>query len=964
MNGRGLLWAAGVVVGGALVTWWLDRYVRTARSDGDSEGFWTTIACGVGWLGAAHVVSRWIESGSDRWWQSGIHLQFDLVCPEDWAYPSALGISVACWAGLVAWQVGVVGVSASRPRVFGSCSDVVSRRWVLCFAIIPIQALLLGALRLDQGVYSFPAGTWAMLVLFTLSVIALGLSVPADPDGVEEADAGVLAGDLDRTEPEGLTVTWERGMAMEGVQLREIAAWEATPHTAALDPSAERQYKRMTRSDVGPIAPDVLNAVAKVQQQTDDGAAVLVLAPDGCGQLEVVVDTAQQQYRRAGTATLVIVPRLTTAVIESFARWVPGAEGLATLRQGDGLPGGTSWLWLIDAQGLSDWGLTQFSASTAVQRLGGLVWWDLHAYTGVYAANVWALSRRLHRITEALVRPEMRTFVFMRSPSSADAQGTAFVRRMLPYTFGKDRVVTVSPTFAQDVRVYLWEGHDARFADGAHASEPEAQYRDALLVAAHASTSLGWSTVVDPPPGLTDGEVQTVYGLRVSETRRLGEVVTGDAAGSEVRIRSIADAEVLALPRMVMQGGRRCRAKRGHHVLVRRPTNPYAAYWIEQGGWQAEAGPADRRLVAAQGQPEIVERHLMAALYEREGTTSDLARSMLLKTATVERTLDRLYRRGDVSRTEVRRVTPSGELHREYAYKSRLPNPTQPRPLDCVGRTLIEVCEPGVAETDEQVRLRVDRERVTMQAYPGRVFVADGGRYRIEPWTAAELAAGTIRCQPESRWQSTWRIRRSAVTELKVRPGTTPAILEHGGQHLLTRMSVTVQYRETVEGVRVHEEIPATQGVDQRTLHWVEACGMEAPFATSALVLGINPAPDPAVAAALALALAYVIPVHVGIEEAALEVVPLQRRLVDGGGGAPIDGVALVDLYPSGVGFVEALEVDDPLIRKLLTEVYRWLGDRAGQEALTQAPLAHCIPASRDYQSAVQVLGHWYGGEA
>ena len=100
---------------------------------------------------------------------------------------------------------------------------------------------------------------------------------------------------------------------------------------------------------------------------------------------------------------------------------------------------------------------------------------------------------------------------------------------------------------------------------------------------------------------------------------------------------------------------------------------------------------------------------------------------------------------------------------------------------------------------------------------------------------------------------------------------------------------------------------------------------------------------------ALGLALHHVLPVHLGVEDDALEVVALL--------GAPLWGFAIVDLYPGGFGLADALAEDNALPLRLLQWTRDWLREPGAGAALLASPLALATLAERpDPAAAVELL--------
>ncbi len=132
-------------------------------------------------------------------------------------------------------------------------------------------------------------------------------------------------------------------------------------------------------------------------------------------------------------------------------------------------------------------------------------------------------------------------------------------------------------------------------------------------------------------------------------------------------------------------------------------------------------------------------------------------------------------------------------------------------------------------------------------------------------------------------------------------------------------------------------------------------------FATRALVLRFPEPEEPIALLSLCQALRHVLPVHLGVEEDALEVVALLDETID---EMQTYGVAIVDLYPGGIGLVDAIRDDNTLILQLLTWTRSWLEtcacqSDAGCEECLRSPAA--LAANSDQpplrSAALQLLG-------
>src|SRR6185295_6142425 len=124
---------------------------------------------------------------------------------------------------------------------------------------------------------------------------------------------------------------------------------------------------------------------------------------------------------------------------------------------------------------------------------------------------------------------------------------------------------------------------------------------------------------------------------------------------------------------------------------------------------------------------------------------------------------------------------------------------------------------------------------------------------------------------------------------------------------------------------------------------------IQSEFATRGLVLRFLITPPRAALAALGLALRHVLPVHLGVEDDAIEVVTIP--------GTPFWGLAIVDLYPGGFGLADAIADDNALPLRLLRWTQDWLRAPDAGAALLASPLALATLSERpDPAAAVELL--------
>jgi hypothetical protein len=164
----------------------------------------------------------------------------------------------------------------------------------------------------------------------------------------------------------------------------------------------------------------------------------------------------------------------------------------------------------------------------------------------------------------------------------------------------------------------------------------------------------------------------------------------------------------------------------------------------------------------------------------------------------------------------------------------------------------------------------------------------------------------------------------------------------------MKRFAADLTYKEEVEGhLRLERDL--TTG-EERWQRPELKRPIQRDFITRGLVLRLVLAPPREALEALALALRHVLPVHLGVEDDALEVVPLLD--------ASLWGLAIVDLYPGGFGLADAIAEDNVLPLRLLRWTRDWLREPGAGAALLAAPLALATLATErpDPAAAIELL--------
>jgi hypothetical protein len=889
------------------------------RPGGDRGDFWSRlVARTILFLGVPLLISSALTLVPGIW-QPGYHLHFDLTGIFGWSlaqsYRAALLLPLAVWVLLLLFGVSEKPADRDAARwLAGGIGFHSSRRWVLIW-IAPLALIVLFAFsNLGGGPSAYPAAAWTTTALLALALIGLACS-EGQPIAVVHEKTDVL-----NVTPRAI-VPWPEALRARGVQLRQLAAWQASPPARETRAAASSDLPdRLRAAGAKEIAPELIEAIHGLLNATDEdrGRSRLIFGPDDCGQTEVVALAAELLDQRFHAATLIITSGDASALAADLRRWVPAGHRVV-VAGAIGEIGMDTLIVVTDAQSLSDRLLPQLKNPLLLERFGLIVWWHLEAYTGVLAANVWAISRRLHRLFETRGRHDVRTLAFARSTPHGEAQLGAFVRRLLPHPLPVEDERHIESRFARDVRLHVLESHAEYFAHG-HGRNIGERYRHLPLTAAKVSVEEQWHTRLETPADITDAERSAFLQLAV-DGQPLQERLEPACADASARIRSIEPGEVLSLLDIISYGGRAASPALPQHIGITLPANPYAAYLLSTLA-ERERFDTSRRLVSAAAQPGVVRRHLLLALNELPDTRSGLLKTFLWNENAIHHTLEEIANEGRLTRREVRFLDENGDLQREHEYKSQRPPTAERRPLDTVGAKLIDVRDPSAGnEPDQGVRMRVDPERLTIQAYPHRVFLRRGQRCRIDDWSSAPervMANGYMSCTREDVYSTTWRIRNSSV--YSVESSDAPVgIGKTAG--LLTRLAASVVYQEDVIGwLRLAPNLTTGAEAVPETHRLSRA--VSGNFATRALILRFPNEQDVVALASLAQMLRDVLPVHLGVEDDALEVVPLTGEFVQ---NRPAFGVAVVDLYPGGIGVVDAIGEESSFLLQLLAWGRNWL---------------------------------------
>lgn len=906
-----------------------------ARAARDSGTYWTRVVRIAPAVLSLLVFGSWLLQASDaRLWHQGIHLMPDLSAPNNpLMYGLAFALPLAIWAVILVAVAFRPGDDPAQGRwLAGAIGIDSSRRWLLPVVVVPLALLAGFAVTRLAGAGSngdYPAALWSLLVItvVSLSFIALSRRRPAPGYAPPATPPAAPAAPPLPSWPEALRA---QGLGVEVLRQYPAAPLQAGTQTPGL--SALMRPELLERR----IPAALLEAIAL------RGGNRLVTAPDDCGQLESIAVHAEHQITRGNAVTLIVVPVECESLRCDLLRWLPDAAS-ATVLAADTAADTPAFVWFTDAKTLSDRLIPLLEGNPELLgRIGSVIWWDLHRYSGVLAANFWAIAHRFQRLLDRRGRSDIRHLAFVRGAPLPEVQLTAFVELFLPGKFAPSQQTVIGDDFACTTTLYLLSGGHASLTGG---PVPRRSYPDVALAATRASCAAGWSTHLAAPAHL-DAQVIERFRHEPHQGAPLGERLAPDPVVAGARILEVDADNVLALPEIIAQTGRAGPGQPMLHVgLVPAFGNPYVEWLLQRLPTEPHLlSQRKRRLVAAEPQPGVIQRHLLLALNELPATLSGLKQTFHWKTDEIEKTLRELARKSEIQRRDVRALVEEereDRLRVEVEYRSVLSRDRAP-PLTTIGTRLVDCFYPA----GQGSIMRIDPERLTIDAYPFRVFLSEGRRYRIEQWQS--LAAithdnGTLRldCRAENQPVKTWRIFSPRLTETCRVDGRTDVQIVGRS---LTRTLVTTIYTERVSGCLEYIQ-------DDRTGHWVAREHVKLPnihglpLPTSGLLLNV---PQPAVADyplglhSLAQALRQVFPVHVGVAEDAVAILAFNGKPLD---HRPVWGLMIVDLYPGGIGLTQSIDEDPDLLVQLLKLTRDWLADCPcqsddGCERCMQSPMA------------------------
>jgi len=959
------LGSLGASSGAVILAVTINRIAMLRREERDTGDLWARVLVIAGVSLALLLLLAWgFQTFKPSWWDQGYHLMVDLTGVFGWAYTDRLGFWLALGAPFLLWLVLTLILLALPPAspssarwLVGSAGFQDSRHWVLLALLPPFLLLLLLAVEdLGYGQTAYPAAIWGTLAITAVTLIAIAFSRgprPAEPETQS-------AMPVQRHAPPG---DWPAAMRKRGFQvetLHRLAPSPQAPPTQQVQTLLD-QYsflgKRHVATELLEALVDLLNAHQGEQNR-------LILGPDDCGQEELLAVAAMLVRRRLQAITLVIVPAKADILASRLARWLPpGGDVLSLQRPQLPIRTGTV-LCILDSETLSDHLAELSSDEVLLNRIGLTVWWDLHAYSGVMATNFWAVSHRFHRLMKHHRRSQdLRSLTFARHHPSPDTDLAAFTTQLLPYTFRPQDRVIIQLRSPQPVELHLLEPSPELMPT----EDRDVSYWDPTLTAVRTSVEAGWRTLFEAPFALDIDRSSDFLQQPLAEGR-LDRHLAMDQAGADARLLEIRPGEVLSLAQLVAQGGRASEGLAVHHVgLFLPPGNPYVRHLL----MRLKDDPRDffrqaRRLVPAVPQPQIIERHLLLALREMEAVASGLLQTFQWKDEIIDEILASLADSHEIKRRDVRYLDNQNHLRVEAGYESTITR-FHPSPLDTVGAELIDIIEPAASDPR---RMSIDPERATILAYPGRIFVHRGRTLRIDQWQNTEglMHKRRIECTRTDSQSLTWRIHAPRLLGTRTERGKKQTFFPDLS---LSKSVVTTSYQEEVTGIVEVKRNPATGAWDKpKAKDWSDPIDSR-PMQTRGLFLRFleeELQDDSSALFSIAQALHQVFTVHVGVDDDAVAILALDNERID---HRPEWGLMIVDLYPGGIGLIDAIEDDDALLIRLLELTRDWLSScpcgtddgcpRCLRSPAAEAAALHSYGSRLSRRDAIAVLERVFG---
>jgi len=667
------------------------------------------------------------------------------------------------------WHRSLVGTISSKTK---------SRKWILVIFLPPlILALLLPLPYLWDSFSSYPFFIYnsGLVVIIILTLIAM--SKPAENSEKQQQQQ--------ENNSEQSKNLWPEKLSEGGVKLDYLGMIPATKRL--LDNSSTTSSEFTLRANTFLKNGGAEELLEGIRDILTPGGGVRerhkqIRAQDDCGQIESVAIAAEALFLRYYTITLLIVPKQQIKSIRKqllqFFDEKQNKEGdgrVFVLEEGKIYPyDDASMILLTDAKTLSDSFIDVLVTNKLIlQRIGMVVWWNLHEYTGVLAGNMWAIIHRIHRLLDLKGRNDIRVMAFIRQAHNMEAELGRFCQDLLPFEFYPESIIDIPLRQSRMVYLYKLKGIETTKIDPI----PIQEQQHTLLYAIRASIVAGWKTnIVSEVSCLTNEEMsnfldrkEMVFGYETPQ--QLIRHIPDSVSCSHAAILQLNSKNALALTEIVSSLGRSLDDKL-QYVGVICNGNNYIDFILKQFCKNNGRIFSSQALIAPKPNREIISKYLKKALYEIAITHSDIKSDFQFENKHISEVLKEVEKDNNLSIKEVRYLVKD-KLKVEAEYKSNAGRIDDATPLDTNTTDLINIVAPTLGGENDGIRLRIDSHRVTILAYPGKIFYHGGRRFQIpitnlKEWQDWE-ETGQIHCRNSNRKDRTLRIRESRLYDCELK---------------------------------------------------------------------------------------------------------------------------------------------------------------------------------------------------
>lgn len=815
------------------------------------------------------------------------------------------------------WHKALVGTISSKIK---------SRKWIfLIFIPALLIALLLPLPNVWGNFSSYPFFIYNSGLIITILLTLIAFSkFEYKTNNLSENDNNII---IDIKEKD----LWEEKLKEGGVELEYLGLIPATESYNEISSGKDKNFIMRLSTFLKDGGSEEL--VEGIKDLLRPGGGVRerhkqIRAQDDCGQIESVAITAEALFLRYYTITLLVVPEeniqsIKSQLVEFFDENNDdkNSERFFVLRSEKQYPDNdTSMIILTDPKTLSDSFMNVLISHNKLllQRIGMIVWWDLHDYTGVLAANMWAIIHRVHRLIELKGRNDLRVMAFIRQAHGEEAELGNFAQDLLPFEFYPESIIDIP--VKQNRLVYLYKLNGIN-ADKIKPLPPQVQ-QHVLLYAVRASIMAGWKTHISSTAiCLTSEEMSVFLGRKEqiygkSEREELKDNIPVSIAGSHALILQLNSRNALALTEIIASLGRTLKNKL-QYIGIICTGNSYIDFILKEYAKNEGKFFASQSLIAPKPKKEIVSKHLKKALFETSNTRSDIKTDFQFENEYIEEVLEEIDTDNNLQTSEVRYLL-DGKLKVEPEYRSRGGIADHiSSPLDTNTSKLISVIAPALGAENEGVRIIIDSHRVTILAYPGRIFYHNGRRFEIPVGNIAHWrnweSTKEIHCRDSIKKHKTYRIRSYYLTDCEF-------LGENFTTEVLRNFSINLFYKEIVDGyISMSTSYSGKSSETKKTKYdyLYSEC-----FPTKALCIEMPEIPLYSGIISIAEALHYALPVHLGIDENTLEVIAVKDLDIEKQEKS-FKGIVIVELYSNGIGLIDSFDI--VLLQNIFNGTLSWL---------------------------------------